>query len=89
MSPYDNFVLVKQVFEFAPVGPPPSALEGINHNLDRNYVFALHRAATVPKAFGRCSGVRCQAPEHFWSAWHGPRCIDLSGSVEPSCRKRE
>jgi hypothetical protein len=34
------------------------ALERINHNLDGNYVFALHSAATAPKALGRCSGVQ-------------------------------
>ena len=48
MSSY--FVLVKQVFEFAPVGLPPCALQWINQNLDGNYVIALHRAAAVPKA---------------------------------------
>jgi hypothetical protein len=65
LSPDDDFVLVKQVFDFAPVGLPPCALEWINHNLDGNYVIALHRAAAVQKALGRCSGVRRQAPELF------------------------
>jgi hypothetical protein len=65
LSSDDDFVLVKQVFEFAPVGLPPCALQWINQNLDGNYVIALHRAAAVPKALGRCSGLRRQAPERF------------------------
>jgi hypothetical protein len=62
LSSDDDFVLVKQVFEFAPVGLPPCALQWINQNLDGNYVIALHRAAAVPKALGRCSVYAVRPP---------------------------
>jgi hypothetical protein len=62
------FVLVKQMFEFAPVGFHHVRSSGsIDHSLDGNYVIVIHRAAAVLKARGPVLGCKPSGPNFLVS----------------------
>jgi hypothetical protein len=78
----NDLVLAKQLFEFASVDLPPFTIERINHDLDNNYVIALHGPPTR-------QGHECRRLGHRTcpSASLGPRYIGPFEKGDPRRRK--
>ena len=85
LSPNDNLVLAKQLFEFAPVILPPRTIERINHHLDDNYRVSLCcRCSRHPRPALWCTplGRRTGRPASLGLGYSG-----RSETAYPHCRK--